>query len=64
MLTFFGQLEVNFHDLCRRPLWTAPEQKTAKLSIGYPAYRLTNSYTIDSLYRVCIKSLWLYHDHL
>jgi len=32
--------------LCRRPLWMAPEQKIAKLSIVY--YKPTNSNTIDS----------------
>jgi len=63
VLTFFWTREGQFFMiLCRLPLWTPPEQKkTVKLSIGY---RHTSSNTKDSLYRVCIKSLWLYHDHL
>jgi len=37
--------------LCRRTLWTDPEQKTAKLSIGYEAYQ-------QSYHRLCIQSLY------
>jgi len=64
VLTFFWTREGQFFMiLCRRPLWTASEQKS-KVKHKLYCYRPTNSYTIDSLYRVCIKRLLLNHDHL
>jgi len=48
--------------LRRRPLWTVPEQKNSKVKHRPVGLKLINSYPIDFYYRVCIKSLWLYHD--
>jgi len=40
--------------LCRRPLWTTPEQKNSKVKQRPVGYRPTNSnsYTIESLYLI------------
>jgi len=48
-----------FMILYGRPLWMAPEQKNSKVKHGY---RPSNSYTIDSLNRVCITDIACLHD--
>jgi len=46
VLIFFGQGDQFFTIWCRRPLWTALEQKTAKLSIGYRPTITYSGYTM------------------